>query len=358
LSSLQESEFFSNVLRRCPVMRRRRVPVLLGIMFLLVVGLAVKVPGASAQAPLPITIGYQATADWLLCTARELKLFERVGLAPTYVKFVAGAPMIAAAQSKTIDVATVGSVPFLIGLSQGADWVMIGINSEGAYAEGFVARKDSGIDTLADLKGKRIGYFRGSTAHYAVMMALRQLGLRPDQVTLLHMPPAEQVAAMAKKELDAAVAWEPWMQKMVYEANARIIATEGDLGIYTNVDSYSARRDWLRDNRGTAVRFLGALLMAYGVLQTDPMVGVRALAGDMGIPEAWAEAIYRDAPPPKITEWANPRYDYSLVKGAAFHRRLGYLARFLFDERLIAKPVDVREALDASVIIEALEAGK
>ncbi len=336
-------------------MRTGRVPMHLSIIFLLVVGLAFKAPWASAQAPLPITIGYQATADWLLFTARELKLFERVGLAPTYVKFVAGAPMIAAAESKSIDVATVGSVPFLIGLSQGVDWVMIGIHSEGAYAEGFVARKDSGIDTLADLKGKRIGYSRGSTTQYAVMMALRQLGLRPDQVTLLDMAPAEQVAAMAKKELDAAVAWEPWMQRMVYEANARIIATEGDLGIYTNVASYSARRDWLRDNRGTAVRFLRALLMAYGVLQKDPMIGVRALAGEMGIKEAWAETIYRDAPPPKITEWANARYDYSLVNESAFQRRLGYLATFLFDEKVLPKPVDVRDALDASVITDALK---
>lgn len=339
-------------------MRRPVRRCLVGIMFLLLAGFALQASPVLAQAPLPITIGYQATADWLLFTARELKLFERVGLAPTYVQFTAGAPMIAAAEQKSIDVATVGSVPFLIGLSQGVDWVMIGIHSEGAYAEGIVARKDSGIDTLADLRGKRIGYFRGSTTHYAVIQALRQVGLRPDQVTLLHMPPAEQVAAMAKKELDAAVAWEPWMQRMVHEANARIIATEGDLGIYTNVASYSARREWLRDNRGTAVRFLGALLIAYGVLQKDPLVGVRALAREMGIHEGWAETIYRDAPPPKITEWANARYTYSLVKGSAFDRRLGYLATFLFDEKIVSKPVDMREALDPSVITEVLEAWK
>ena len=189
-------------------------------------------------------------------------------------------------------------------------------------------------------------------------MALRQLGIRPEQVTMVHMPPAEQVDAMARKELDAAVAWEPWMQRMVYEADARIIATEGDIGIYTNVASYSARREWLRDNRETAVRFLGALLMAYGVLQKDPMVGVRALAQEMGINEVWAGTIYRDAPPPKIYEWANARYKYSLVKGAAFQRRLGHLATFLFDEKVIPKPVEVREALDVSVITEALEGWK
>ena len=163
---------------------------------------------------------------------------------------------------------------------------------------------------------------------------------------------------MAKKDIDAAVAWEPWMQRMVYEANARIIATEGDIGIYTNVASYSARRDWLRDNRETAVRFLRALLMAYGVSQKDPTVGVRALAQEMGIQEEWAEKIYRDAPPPKIYEWANPRYDYSLVKGSPLHRRLGYLTTFLRDEKVIPTPVDLRDALDVSVITEVLKTWK
>jgi len=339
-------------------MRRSAVRVVIGMTLALSVGSAFTAPWALAGGPFPITIGYQATADWLLFAARDLKLFEKAGLAPTYVKFDAGAPMIAAAESKSIDVATVGSVPFLIGLSQGVDWVMIGIHSEGAYAESIVARKDSGIDTPADLKGKRIGYFKGSSAHYGVMMVLRQLGIRLDQVTLLHMSPAEQVAAMAKKDIDAAVAWEPWVERMVYEANARIIATEGDFGIYTNVALYSARRDWLRDNRETAVRFLRALLMAYGVLQKDPMVGVRALAGEMGIKEAWAETIYRDAPAPKIYEWANPQYNYSLVKDSVFQRRLGYLATFLFDEKVIPKPVDVREAMDVSVITEALKTWK
>ena len=164
---------------------------------------------------------------------------------------------------------------------------------------------------------------------------------------------------MVHKEIDAAMAWEPWIQRMVHEANARIIATkEGDLGIYTNVASYSARRDWLRDHRATAVRFLRALVMAYGVLHKDPTVGILALAEETGMKQAWVETIYRDAPPPKIYEWTNPRYDHALVKGSVSHRRLGALATFLFEERVIPHPVDVSEAMDISLITEALEAWK
>ena len=312
----------------------------------------------STQTPLPITIGYQANADWLLLVARDLKLFEKAGLAPTFVKFVGGPPMIAAAKEKSIDVADLGSVPFLLGLAQGVDWVIIGINAELAYSEGLVARDDSGIATVADLTGKKIGFLRGSTAHFGLITALSQVGIRRDQVKLHEMTPAEQLTALSKKEIDAAMVWEPWIQKMVHEANGRIIITEGAMGVYTSVSVCGVRRDWLQDNRETAVRFLQALLMANDVLQKDPVIGVKALAEEMGINEAWAEAIYEDAPPPKINLWNDPLYRYSLVKGSAFHRRLGYLSSFMLDEKIISQQVDIRNILDVTVITEALRTWK
>lgn len=333
------------------------VPLLLIVLFVLPVGSMFINSPAAAQTPLPITIGYQSSSadDWLLYVARDRKLFEKVGLAPTYIPFLAGPPMIAAAQSKRIDVTMVNTMPFLVGLAQGVDWVIIGIHAEGAYSEGIVARQGSGIEELVDLKGKRIGYFKGTSAHYGIMMALRQIGIRLDHVTLVDLSPEEQVAAMKKKEIDAAVTWEPWILEMLHVANATLLTTEGDIGIHSNVVGITARRDWLRDNRETAVRFLRALLMAYDILQKDPNIGIDALAKDMGIKTAWAKKIYQNGPPSNIYWWTDQEYDYSLVEGSGFHRRLGNMAKFLFDEKLITQEVDVSNALDASVIAEVLK---
>ena len=145
---------------------------------------------------------------------------------------------------------------------------------------------------------------------------------------------------------------------MVHEGNARIITTEGDMGIYTAVTVYAARRDWLRDNPETAVRFLRAVLMANDVMQKDLEIGFKSLAAEMGVTESVAEAIYENAPPPKIDLWTDSRYRYSLVKGLAFHRRLGYLASFLFDEKLISQKWMYGTFLDVSVITEALKTWK
>ncbi len=334
----------------------RAVLVLLGMLLLPGLGAVHANPRSVERSPLPITIGFQANTDWLLLVARDLQLFEQAGLRPNFVKFVAGPPMIAAAQEQSIDVASIGSVPFLSGLTRGVDWVVVGINPENAYGEGLVAHRGSGIETVADLAGKRIGFFRGSTAHFGLMMALRQLGIRRDQVELFDMTPAEQLSALASRQIDASMVWEPWMQKMVHEANGRLIVTEGGMGIYASVSVYAARSEWLRSNREAAVRFLRALLMASEVMQKSPEIGIKALAREMNIKEAWAEAIYESSPPPDLSLWVDPRYRYSLVKGAEFHRLLGYLVTFLLEEEVISAEVDVRNILDVSIISEALKA--
>src|ERR1700689_2481464 len=98
--------------------------------FLLLMGCLLLGTGAMFIAPcvsaqtnlLPIRIGYQSTPNWLLLVAKNMNLFEKAGLAPTYEKFTAGITMIPAAQNDEIDLGDVGDVPFLMGLSQGVDW--------------------------------------------------------------------------------------------------------------------------------------------------------------------------------------------------------------------------------------------
>lgn len=318
----------------------------------MLLGSAATAPRAAAQG-LPVSIGLQDSPDWLLYVARDLKLFERVGLAPTFVRYPAGPPMIPAAQGGHIDIASVGAVTFLMGLAQGLEWKMIGINPEGAYSQGVVTRKDSGIAGHTDLKGKRIGVYHGSMAEYGLIMTLRAHGIAMNQVTLDYMTQEEQIAALLSRRIDAAAVREPWLQRVVHGMHGRIIAREGDVGIYTNVDIYAVRRDWLATHRPTAVRFLQALLMAYDMVEKDPSVAVKLWAKDMNIKTTWAEHVYQNVPPPLIHQWANPRYTYSLAKDGAFQRRLGFLASYLFNERMISQPVDVHDAMDVSIIIDA-----
>jgi aliphatic sulfonates family ABC transporter substrate-binding protein len=336
--------------------RRTHSAVLLGLMltFILVPLGGGSAPRAQQGAPLPIKIGYQAVASWLLLGARSLKLYEKAGLAPTFVKFTAGAPMIAAAQSQSIDVAMLGTVPFLAGVAQGVDWVYIGVDNEYPRAVGFVARKGSGVGTLADLGGKTIGFFRGSTSHYAVLTVLKRQGIAPSQVKLLHLEPAQQVAAMMNKQIDVAATWEPWMQKMIHQADGTIVAREADIGLYTGLGVWAVRSSWLKANPETARRYLRALVMAYDALEKDPAPAINAVMQEMGIPEEWARAIFKEAGLPAIYKQADAGYRYSAAKDSPLQASLADLARFLFEEKVLPKYVDVSGLVDGSAMAEVL----
>ncbi|MCF8533513.1 MAG: ABC transporter substrate-binding protein [Reyranella sp.] len=314
--------------------------------------------GPAAAQGRPIVIGYQDQPDWLLFVARDFNLFEKAGLSPIFVKFDGGPPMVEAMRDGRLDLASVGSVPFLIGLSQGVDWTMIGINPEGAYGVGLVAGKDSNIRTPTDLRGKRVGLFVGATAQFGFLMMLRQHGIRREQVTVVNLAPDAQLLALQAGRIDAAMVGEPWMHRMIRNADGRIIATEGSLGIYTNVDCYSVRRDWLKANRDTALRFLKALVIANDAVSKDHRVAHHAWAREVGLRNATVEAIFDVVPPPLIYEWTNPRYTYSLVRGGPFYQRLGFLANYMVRYGIISQPVELDNAMDMSLIAEVLKGKK
>jgi aliphatic sulfonates family ABC transporter substrate-binding protein len=312
-------------------------------------------PARAADAPLPVSIAFQADLAWLQFGARELGLFEKNGLAPKFVKFLAGAPMIAAAQGGSIDIASPGIVPFLTGVGQGVDWVAVGLDAAGASSEALMARKDAGINTIADLKGKKIGYFRASTAHYALVTMLRKQHIDLTQVQLLHMAPAQQFAAMSNRDIDATEVWEPWMQKMIHQANSRILTTEKDQGIYTAAAVLAVRRDWLASHRETVRRVLTALVAAQDALDKDRAPALKLVSQEMGIPGEWALVSY-NADPPEIRRWLDPAYPYSIGPDGLLRKNLDEVARFLYEEKVIAKPIDTRNLIDTSILEEVLKA--
>jgi ABC-type nitrate/sulfonate/bicarbonate transport system substrate-binding protein len=70
----------------------------------------------------------------------------------------------------------------------------------------FVVLKDSGLTDFKQLKGKRIGYYGPNTiSEYWIKSALRRAGLRPNDVTLISMPPPAQEQALRNRQID--VAW-------------------------------------------------------------------------------------------------------------------------------------------------------
>jgi NitT/TauT family transport system substrate-binding protein len=143
----------------------------------------------------------------------------------------------------------------------------------------LVGRRSAGIETLADLAGKRVMLPRNTSANYYLVAMLATVGLTEDDVTLVPLPAADDTKASMDLMSDALVAgevdvisiWEPEPDDAIEQLGDDAIVLQ-DRSVYREVFNLHARAPDLADpdKRRVIVTFLRALADATDALQADP----------------------------------------------------------------------------------------
>ncbi len=77
--------------------------------------------------------------------------------------------------------------------------------------EAIVAKAESGIKSVADLKGKKVAVGKGTSAHNLLIAALEKNGLAFGDIEAVYLPPADAAAAFASDKVDAWSIWDPFL---------------------------------------------------------------------------------------------------------------------------------------------------
>ena len=102
------------------------------------------------------------------------------------------------------------------------------------------------IRTIADLKGKRIGFTKGSSAHNIVVQALESVGLGYADITPVYLTPPDAGPAFANGSIDAWAIWDPYFAIGETKQNGRILVNAHEI---TKSNSfYIANRDFARNH--------------------------------------------------------------------------------------------------------------
>ena len=142
--------------------------------------------------------------------AQYEKLYEEeLGVKVNIYTFDSGRDVNTALAAGSIDITELGSSPVALGISSDQDYEVFWIGDIIGSAESLVAKNDSGIETLADLKGKTVAAPFASTAHYSLLNALKLEGIAETDLTLLDLQPADIYAAWQRGDIDAAYVWFP-----------------------------------------------------------------------------------------------------------------------------------------------------
>ncbi len=94
-------------------------------------------------------------------------------------------------------------------------------------SDGVVAKED--IQSLQDLKGKRIAVQEGTIAHFTVLKALEKAGLDQTQVQLVDLDLDSLQQAFLHDEVDAAGTYEPYMSNMARQGKGHIIFSSREI---------------------------------------------------------------------------------------------------------------------------------
>jgi taurine transport system substrate-binding protein len=88
-----------------------------------------------------------------------------------------------------------------------------------------VVQGASGINTLAELRGKKIGLPFNTSVHFAMLGALEEAGLKPTDVTLVNLRPDSILATWKRKDIDAAYIWHPVLSDLVADGGKVMFET-------------------------------------------------------------------------------------------------------------------------------------
>ncbi|MFZ3160166.1 MAG: aliphatic sulfonate ABC transporter substrate-binding protein [Rhodoferax sp.] len=205
-------------------------------------------PFALAQkATRTLRIGHQK--GWLSILKARGTLEKRLaplGVGITWTEFNAGPVQLEALNVGAIDFGDVGEAPPIFAQAAGAPLVYVGATVPRPQLEAIIVPKGSAITTVADLKGKKIAFNKGSNVQYFLVKLLEKYGLKYGDVQAIYLPPPDARAAFQKGSVDAWVIWDPFLASAQKTLDAQILADAA--GIVNNRGYYFTSRDFATQN--------------------------------------------------------------------------------------------------------------
>ena len=169
---------------------------------------------AEAENPREFRIGYQKNG--VLVIARQQAVLQQQlaqrGVELKWVEFTSGPPLLEAMNVGSIDLGQVGDTPPIFAQAAGAAIVYVA-GQPITNGQGILVRPDSDIRTLADLKGKRVGFTKGSSAHNVTVIALEKAGLGYGDIAPVYLSPPDAAAAFTRGSIDAWAVWDRHRRK-------------------------------------------------------------------------------------------------------------------------------------------------
>ena len=233
--------------------------------FLLGVGALLATTGvAGAQTKMTIATGVDPVFS-AYYVAQQEGLFKKHGLDVRINTGPSGSAMVAFLVNGQIESAFGSEIAGVSNHNLDPNVVVVAQATRLVRWIGLVGRN---IDTLDQLKGKKVGVARGSGGEVFWLAMLDKLKLNAADYTVVNVEAPEMVAALERGNIDAYAVWEPWVTRgLAAVKNTKVLKDqEGILeqGVYIYMN-----KAWIQKNPAPAEAFLRALVDATEIINGD-----------------------------------------------------------------------------------------
>ena len=201
--------------------------------------------------------------------AYEKGFFKQEGLQVTMRNYWVGKDALQAVMDEKAQFCTVAETPIMFaGLKHEPIAVVATIADSRRYMK-MIARKDRGIAGPGELRGKRIAVSLGTNAQYYLDVYLMFFGVPRSSVRVVPLAPEKIADALAQGGIDAAVSWEPHLERQqnMLGVNGLVLENEIIYELYWNI---AARQDYAATHADAVKKLLRALLRAQQYMEQHP----------------------------------------------------------------------------------------
>lgn len=250
----------------------------------LAIGSVLAVSGAAAQSQDKVLrIGFQKYGKLVLLKGKgslDAKL-KPLGYSVSWTEFPSGPPILEAINVGSIDFGNTGEAPPVFAQAAGAPIRYVAYEPPAPKGEAILVPKASPLATVAELKGKKVAFNRGSNVQYLVVKALEKAGVAYGDITPVFLAPADARAAFERGSVDAWAIWDPYQAAAEVALEARVLAD--GTGTVANTQFYLAAQKLLDADPKVVDALLDALREVDVWAQSDIHAVAEQLSPSVGL---------------------------------------------------------------------------
>jgi len=252
--------------------------------------------------------------------------FKEKGIEVEFITFQSLPPLNEALATNRVDVLFQAEPPAIVGRAAGIDVKIVDISC--SITLGILVNPNSGIETVEDLRGRRIALLAGTGVHYGVLRILEDNGMSRNDVEIIDMMPPDARNAFETGRVDAWAVWSPFIDQIELSGTGIILP-----GNYFEIQSIMAARGrFVTDHKEKFAIIQEVFRKSKEWMMQNPQEAQAIVAMELDLDL-------------EVVQMAWGRHNWAVEISPEIIQDIQNKADFLFNERFVERQINVQRDL-------------